>query len=100
MWKAEVRKAVELCGGQTALAEKLSEVMPDRIDQGHVSNWLHRDKSFREKYCLPIQYVTGGKVKASALCPDTFPAAIFDDMPLDKLIEKVESIESPARLTG
>lgn len=35
---------IEYCGGQTALAEKVSEVCGEEITQSHIWNWLNRSK--------------------------------------------------------
>lgn len=56
--------AIEVAGGQTALADKLG------VGQGHVWNWLNRDKELDPKIAVKIEAVTG--VSRKKLCP-TFP---------------------------
>src|SRR4051794_41026957 len=101
MWKSELLRAIDIAGGQTALAERLSGVMRRKIVQQHVHNWLKYAKKLPTDVCLPIQYATQGQVKASTFRPESYFPSIFDDMPLDQLIERIESSESPnARVGG
>ncbi len=59
-----LRKAVELAGGQTALAEKIGKT------QGHVSKWLERDYIPPESV-LQIELATG--IPRHELRPDLYP---------------------------
>jgi len=100
MWKQELQQAIDTCGGQRPLADALSAVMRKRVSPQLVSYWLNRATRMEADYCLPLQYVTAGAVKASAFRPDVFRADVFDDMPREKLIEQIETLESPARANG
>lgn len=59
-----LRKAVEVAGGQTALALRIGKT------QGHVSQWLHRGYVPPEMV-LPIERETG--VSRHDLRPDLYP---------------------------
>ena len=100
MWKTSLLDAIQICGTQTAFAERLSAVMRKAVSQQQVSYWLNKAQRFEAEYCLPIQYVTDGKVKASAFRPDVFLPSLFDGMPLEKIVETIETLNSPARATG
>lgn len=69
-------RAVELAGGQTALAKKVSERVKgtgvNPITQSHVWNWLNRDRKVPGEYGIPIEEVVGGKVTRHELCPTVF----------------------------
>jgi Uma2 family endonuclease/DNA-binding transcriptional regulator YdaS (Cro superfamily) len=63
-----LRRAVELAGGQTALAERIGST------QGHVSKWLEREQ-IPPHFVLPIERATG--VSRHALRPDIYPAEFY-----------------------
>lgn len=73
MSQEALQRAVDLAGGQTPLAEKLSELMDRPIRQAHVWNWLHRDRRIPGEVCIPIERATGGRVTRSELRPDLYP---------------------------
>ncbi len=66
-----LKKAVRVLEGQSATAK----VCAGTVKQGHVYNWLNRDKKLPPQYALKIQRATadkGEEVRASELCPDVF----------------------------
>lgn len=60
-----LERAVEIAGGQSALAEKIGK------KQAHVAMWLKRGKVPAE-VCADIEGVTAGVVTRQALRPDVF----------------------------
>jgi DNA-binding transcriptional regulator YdaS (Cro superfamily) len=62
-----LRRAVEIAGGQTALAHALG------VQQAHVWNWLNRNKRLPAEYVIPVERATKGKVKRHELRPDIYP---------------------------
>ena len=60
-------RAVEIAGGQTALAEKIGK------KQAHVAMWFRRGKVPSE-VCKAIEGATAGAVTAEQLRPDVFGA--------------------------
>lgn len=62
-----LKRAVEIAGGQTALAKALG------VQQAHVWNWLNRDKVLPGEYAIPIERATGGQVTRQELRPDLYP---------------------------
>lgn len=69
-----LRKAIELCKGQSALARLITT--PERpVCQSHVWNWLNRDKKVPANQCLAIERATGGQVTRYQLRPDVFGPA-------------------------
>ena len=64
-----LQKAVEHCGGQTALAKAIG------VDQGHIWYWLNKSKSVPAERCEAIERATAGKVTKHELRPDIFPTA-------------------------
>lgn len=81
MDKPEVKalqRAVELAGGQTELARRLTEVLDDprkTVKQAHVWNWLNRDKQTPAEYARLIEGIVEGQVTRYALRPDVFGPA-------------------------
>ena len=65
-------KAIGFFGSQTKLAAALAALTQRPIKQGHISNWLNRDKAIPAEMCGPIEVATGGRVKRSDLRPDLF----------------------------
>lgn len=63
-----LRKAVELAGGVTALADKLG------VGQSVVSNWLMRE-SIPPQRCVEIETAVQGAVTRYELRPDIFGTA-------------------------
>lgn len=74
-----LKKAVEICGGQTQLARELTARTGKPIGQGHVWKWLRRGKRLPEKYALHVEAITenlGDKINASDLCHLAFSSRI------------------------
>ncbi len=66
-----LRKAVDVLGGQTAMADLLGP----KVKQQHVWNWLNRDKRLPERYAMRVHRATEAKgtlVPAWELCPEAF----------------------------
>ena len=76
-----LRLAIELAGGQTALAEKLTELarrsrlMPGNksVSQQSISNWVNRHKQSPSKFAALIAAAVDNKVTAKQLRPDLYP---------------------------
>jgi Uma2 family endonuclease len=64
-----LRKAVEVAGGQTALARQIGKT------QGHISKWLQRD-FIPPEAVLAIERATG--ISRHALRPDLYPSLITE----------------------
>ena len=64
-------KAVEAAGGQRALAK----LCGDKVRQGHVYNWLHRNKvkGLPPQYVLKVEKALQGKLTRYQLRPDLYP---------------------------
>ena len=60
-----LERAIEIAGGQSALADKIGK------KQAHVAMWLKRRKVPAE-VCADIEGATGGAVTRQALRPDVF----------------------------
>ncbi|WP_067986193.1 YdaS family helix-turn-helix protein [Neptuniibacter pectenicola] len=76
-----LKKAVDLAGGQEALAEKVTALahsanaLPPhkKIKQQHVFNWIHREKQCAAKWAGFVSLAVNGGVPASLLRPDLYP---------------------------
>lgn len=65
--KTKLESAIELCGGQTALAKAIG------VQQPHVWNWLNRSHGVvPAEHCIKIEEATGGKISRYDLRPDVF----------------------------
>lgn len=62
-----LHKAVEIVGGQSALARAL------KVSQGNIWNWLHRNKRVPAGRVLAVEEATEGKVSRHDLRPDLYP---------------------------
>ncbi len=62
-----LEKAVELVGGQTALAASIG------VKQTHVWNWLNRDKRVPAERVIAVEEATDGQVSRHELRPDIYP---------------------------
>lgn len=60
-----LQKAIEIAGGQTALADRLG------VKQGHVWHWLKKAKKVPAEYVIPIERETG--ISRHELRPDIYP---------------------------
>lgn len=69
-----LRRAIELAGGQSALARKLSQLTGDRITQVHVWNWLNRSGRITDKYTIAAERAVDSEVTRRDLRPDLYPA--------------------------
>ncbi len=72
--KTALRQAIIHCGGQAALARRLSRLLGREVSQQRVWNAVHRDQTIPAEWCAAIEQVTGGGVPRHALRPDIFPA--------------------------
>lgn len=61
-------RAVEICGGQSALARAVG------VKQAHVWNWLNVSKRVPADHVPAIEKATGGKVTRRDLRPDLWGA--------------------------
>ena len=64
--KESLLRAVAAMGSQVALADAL------RIKPANVGMWLNGTKDIPARWCMPIEIVTEGRVRASELRPDLF----------------------------
>lgn len=62
-----LKRAVEHCGGQTALGRKIS------VKQGLIWYWLNKSGQCPAEYAIPIESATDGAVKRHDLRPDLYP---------------------------
>ena len=70
-------KVVKIMGGQTALANAVSQKTGRSIRQQHVWNWLNRDGGIPAAYAPLLESLCqeyGEEVPCSLLCPDFYPA--------------------------
>lgn len=71
-----LRRAVELAGGQKALAERIAGFLGrPTISQQTVSYWITNEVSLAAEYCIAIEQITGRKVRARDLRPDIWKSA-------------------------
>ena len=61
-----VKRAVDAFGSQTRLAAALG-LLP-----GNIGFWLSGHKDVPAKWCMPIEIVTEGRVRAAEIRPDLF----------------------------
>lgn len=61
-----IKRAIAVCGGQTALAKAIN-VTPPLVWQ-----WLHGRRPVSGRHCIPIERVTEGAVTRGQLRPDIF----------------------------
>lgn len=69
-------RAVELVGGQKAMAEAISTApcyVGEPIKQQHVWKWLRDSPRVPAEYVLAIEHATGNKVKRHELRGDLYP---------------------------
>lgn len=70
-----LQKAIDAAGGQSALAEKLTEHTGTKVLQQNVWSWLHRSKRVPSTMAIPIEMVVEGVVTRHDLRPDLYPKA-------------------------
>lgn len=71
-----LQKVVEIIGGQTALANVLSDRTGRSIRQQHIWNWLNRDGGLPAAYAPLVQSLCkelGEDIPCSYLCPEFYP---------------------------
>ena len=67
MSKIPLQRAVEILGGQSALARACG------VTQGHVWYWLRKGKQVPAEHVLDIERATSGEVTRYELRPDIYP---------------------------
>jgi DNA-binding transcriptional regulator YdaS (Cro superfamily) len=76
-----LKKAIDIAGGQSALAEKLTVLARDsglipkdkNINQKNVTSWVNRQKQSPSKFVYLIAAAIDNKVTAKQLRPDLYP---------------------------
>lgn len=63
-----LQEAIDIAGGQSALARSIAAMHGGHIRQGSVWSWLHRDLKVPPEYCEAIEISTG--VLCERLRPD------------------------------
>lgn len=72
--KEALLKAIEIAGGQQPLARILSKISGRDITQGHIFNWLKRDKKgFPPEFTIPIEKIINCQLTRSEMRPDIYP---------------------------
>jgi DNA-binding transcriptional regulator YdaS (Cro superfamily) len=72
MGTTALKKAIDIANGQTALAEKLTELTGTRVGQSRISMWLHR-KRVPPEWVIPLELAVDGKVSRHDIRPDLYP---------------------------
>ncbi len=65
-----IQKACEKAGGQTALANSISELTGTVVTQQRIRNWLARGDRVPAEYCVAIEQATEAAVTRRDLRPD------------------------------
>lgn len=66
MHQEALQRAIDIAGGQSALARLLGK------KQGHVWHWLHQVQRLSPEIAIAIERATEGKVSRGELRPDIF----------------------------
>jgi len=82
--KTSLEKAVEIVGGQSALADAIG------VSQARVWNWLNRDAAMPAEYYIPIALATNWKVTPHQLNERVYPSQ-FDGLPPEVIENKVKT---------
>lgn len=85
MSKLLLQKAVQLAGGQVALAAKIRDVLPtSKVTQAFVWKWLNSpsDNTPPSEWVIPICLVLEWQVIPHELRPDIYPN-LSDGLPID-----------------
>lgn len=70
---AALRRAIEIAGSQTALAEGIAKFMNrPTISQQTVSKWLKDETLLAAEYWPAFESITSGRVTRSHLRPDVY----------------------------
>ena len=76
-----LKKAIDLAGGQTELAERINQHIPpsvQKVKQANIWSWLNRSHRVPSEYAIPLQLAVDSEVTAMQVCPDTFRPDIAD----------------------
>lgn len=65
--------AIDLLGGPTEAAKRLSSYFPDRRALTTAAVWNWRSRGVPAEYCIPIERELAGKVSRCELRPDIYP---------------------------
>lgn len=67
-------RAVELAGGQSALARKCTPHASRKVTQQDVWSWIHRSERVAGDCAIPVELAVEGRVRRHELRPDLYPA--------------------------
>lgn len=86
MSKEAIEKCIAIAGGQSALVAKMKPFLPgalsEKLRQGHVSNWLLRDRKSEvppSDYIYAMSKAVGGEVSEHCLRPDLYSPSLVSD---------------------
>jgi DNA-binding transcriptional regulator YdaS (Cro superfamily) len=66
-----ILKAIQVSGGQAALARRLTEITGRPFKQQNVWNWIKR--GVPAEMAIPLEQATGGRVTRNEMRPDLYP---------------------------
>lgn len=67
-------KIIELLNGQTSLVRQLKSIKPEsKIQQGHINNWINRDKSVPAEWVIPCCQVVNFQVTPHEIDSSLYP---------------------------
>lgn len=67
-----LKKAINLAGGQTELARRVTDLSGKDVKQQHVYNWLHRQRQCSKCFARYVAEAVGNEVTKEDLCPDLY----------------------------
>jgi DNA-binding transcriptional regulator YdaS (Cro superfamily) len=71
--KDALTRAIRCAGSQTALAAEIRKHMPgSRVRQGHIGNWLRKNKVLPPQYAPVIEKITRKQVMRSEWAPNCY----------------------------
>ena len=68
-----LKRAINIAGGQTALAKEVSALSGKTVKQQHVYNWLHRERQCSKYFARFVEEAVDHKITKEQLCPDIYP---------------------------
>lgn len=89
--KAALGRCIELLGGQTGLAKRLTEHLKSKpISQATVFYWQNqRGGNVPAAYAIPLEELTDGQVKRWELRPDIYPPKEYE-----RIVEASRAIQT------
>lgn len=88
-----LQNAIDLSGGQTALAVAINRIIGSNLRQSNIQYWTKSKKGVPAEYCFAIEQATNGQVTREQLHPTFFAPSVSNNTTVTQAKRKAHKKE-------